>query len=454
MESYRSINPYTEEEFFSYELHSKDEVELKLNQAYEEGLLNGSANLEKRVEAILNVAQYLASRKMDFAESISLEMGKVLREAASEIEKCIWLCKYYADNAAEFLKEERLELGEDIAIRRYEPLGVLLGVMPWNFPFWQVFRFAIPAILAGNRIIVKHAPNCPHSAELIEEAFHFALEESFYQNVRLTHVQVAHLLNDPRIKALSLTGSTRAGKEVAQIAAKNLKPQVLELGGSNAFLLLEDADPSKAAKLAARARLLNAGQSCIAAKRFIVPKDLLPYFREALITEFKKFLLGDPLDPKTDIGPLARPDLAQKVEEQIQQSIAQGAKLWLGGKRERNFIEPSILEISTSDNTAFQDEVFGPVAVIIAYESLEEAIELSNISSFGLGISLIGNDLDKLLELSNHFEEGAVFINELVKSDPRLPFGGVKDSGYGRELGPEGIRSFTNLKTIYIKRSL
>ena len=370
MESYRSINPYTEEEFFSYELHSKDEVELKLNQAYEEGLLNGSANLEKRVEAILNVAQYLASRKMDFAESISLEMGKVLREAASEIEKCIWLCKYYADNAAEFLKEERLELGEDIAIRRYEPLGVLLGVMPWNFPFWQVFRFAIPAILAGNRIIVKHAPNCPHSAELIEEAFHFALEESFYQNVRLTHVQVAHLLNDPRIKALSLTGSTRAGKEVAQIAAKNLKPQVLELGGSNAFLLLEDADPSKAAKLAARARLLNAGQSCIAAKRFIVPKDLLPYFREALITEFKKFLLGDPLDPKTDIGPLARPDLAQKVEEQIQQSIAQGAKLWLGGKRERNFIEPSILEISTSDNTAFQDEVFGPVAVIIAYESL------------------------------------------------------------------------------------
>lgn len=454
MESYRSINPYTEEEFFSYELHSKDEVELKLNQAYEEGLLNGSANLEKRVEAILNVAEYLASRKMDFAESISLEMGKVLREAASEIEKCIWLCKYYADNAAEFLKEERLELGEDIAIRRYEPLGVLLGVMPWNFPFWQVFRFAIPAILAGNRIIVKHAPNCPHSAELIEEAFHFALEESFYQNVRLTHVQVAHLLNDPRIKALSLTGSTRAGKEVAQIAAKNLKPQVLELGGSNAFLLLEDADPSKAAKLAARARLLNAGQSCIAAKRFIVPKDLLPYFREALITEFKKFLLGDPLDPKTDIGPLARPDLAQKVEEQIQQSIAQGAKLWLGGKRERNFIEPSILEISTSDNTAFQDEVFGPVAVIIAYESLEEAIELSNISSFGLGISLIGNDLDKLLELSNHFEEGAVFINELVKSDPRLPFGGVKDSGYGRELGPEGIRSFTNLKTIYIKRSL
>lgn len=454
MESYRSINPYTEEEFFSYELHSKDEVELKLNQAYEEGLLNGSANLEKRVEAILNVAQYLASRKMDFAESISLEMGKVLREAASEIEKCIWLCKYYADNAAEFLKEERLELGEDIAIRRYEPLGVLLGVMPWNFPFWQVFRFAIPAILAGNRIIVKHAPNCPHSAELIEEAFHFALEESFYQNVRLTHVQVAHLLNDPRIKALSLTGSTRAGKEVAQIAAKNLKPQVLELGGSNAFLLLEDADPSKAAKLAARARLLNAGQSCIAAKRFIVPKDLLPYFREALITEFKKFLLGDPLDPKTDIGPLARPDLAQKVEEQIQQSIAQGAKLWLGGKRERNFIEPSILEISTSDNTAFQEEVFGPVAVIIAYESLEEAIELSNISSFGLGISLIGNDLDKLLELSNHFEEGAVFINELVKSDPRLPFGGVKDSGYGRELGPEGIRSFTNLKTIYIKRSL
>lgn len=455
MEYYKSIDPYREETIAVQAVDSDELLEEKLSFANQLNFNSADYSFEKRLAAIQSLESLLKDRRDHLARDISREMGKPLKEALAEIDKCAWLCSYYHDEAPKILVDQQLDLGEATAIRRYEPLGSILGIMPWNFPFWQVFRFAVPAILAGNKVLLKHAPICVLSAKALQALFNDSgLPQGAYQAVYWTNEQVANALEDPRVHGLSLTGSTRAGKAVAEKAASCLKPQLLELGGSNAFILHESALVEKAAALAGVARLLNAGQSCIAAKRFLVPEKMVEDFTEALIAVFEQYKLGDPLEEGTSIGPLARRDLKEQAEIQVERSLAMGAHLAFGCTGEGNFVEPTILTNISTDMPVFKEEVFAPVASIIGYSDFEEAIALSNASAYGLGVSLIGEDVDFLLAQASRFEEGAVFINELVKSDPRLPFGGVKSSGYGRELGPEGLISFTNLKTIYRKDSL
>ncbi len=465
MVRFESINPFNQEILARFEEDAPELLESKLERAGELTAPNVYP-FQERLNTLPNLSDLLRQKRDKMARNISLEMGKPIVEARAEIEKCAWLCDYYYEQAECFLRDVELDLNPDIAIRRYEPLGVVLGIMPWNFPYWQVFRFAIPAILAGNSVLLKHAPNCQICAEDIEDLFASAgFRQGLYRNIRLNNERIADLIADPRIKGLSLTGSEIAGKAVASEAGNALKPVVLELGGSNAFILHESADVQKAAKLARAARLMNAGQSCIAAKRFLVPRAMVDEFSSALEKEFRSIILGNPLDENTQLGPLARMDLKEKALSQLEESIRQGAISQYGpseaseasqaneaGKAgEGLFIQPTILREVNPEMPVFQEEVFAPIASICAYDHWEEAIAISNASKYGLGVSLIGEDWEFLLNQASLFEEGAVFINELVKSDPRLPFGGVKQSGCGRELGPEGIRSFTNLKTIYRK---
>lgn len=448
MDSYKSINPYTGKLLGEFPLHSNKELEGLLNRA----LHSSALSLVERLEKIKTLAAGLKEKRRVVAEKMSQEIGKPIREALAEVDKCVWLCNYYLEHSEGILKEEELDLGEARATRSYSPLGIILGIMPWNFPFWQVFRFAIPAFIAGNRILLKHAPNCPISAQAIEDLWREAgIKEGFYQNLRLNNTQTAALIADRRVRGVSLTGSEKAGRAVASAAGKALIPSLLELGGSNAFILHPSAQVEKAAKLASAARLLNAGQSCIAAKRFLVPVALEEDFLRSLKEHFQSYKAGNPLDPNTQIGPLARKDLAEKAKDQIERSTQEGGELILGGAQQACFIEPSIVKVHDRNSPLMQEEVFAPIAAVMSYESWDEAVELSNASDFGLGVSLIGEDQDFLLSQVERFSESAVFINELVKSDPRLPFGGIKKSGYGRELGPEGLRAFTNLKTIYIK---
>jgi len=452
MAIYKSINPYNQELIGEFPEDSPAELETKLAAAHALSPLEERYSFPIRRKAVQKLASLLRERKTELADHICDEMGKVLKEAEAEVEKCAWLCDYYYEKSPEFLADQKLDLGDAQAIRRYEALGVILGIMPWNFPLWQVFRFAVPAILAGNRVLLKHAPNCNLSADDLQNLFDDAgLPAAAYSAVRLSNETVAELLKDARIKGVSLTGSEKAGRTVAEIAGRELKPQVLELGGSNAFILHSSAHVKDAAQLASSARLLNAGQSCIAAKRFLVHESLYAGFIQALKAVFSTYSIGDPKASSTSIGPLARPDLKANALRQIEESLAQGAKLELGGKGEGNLLEPTILSGVNREMTVFKEEVFAPIASILSYSDFDEAIAISNGSRYGLGLSLIGEDRDFLLSQASRFEEGAVFINDLVKSDPRLPFGGVKNSGYGRELGPEGIHSFCNLKTIYLK---
>lgn len=449
MGNYYSKNPFNQNLIAEFDLDSPHSLESKV--------LNASTykplKLNNRINKVLALAAKLQENQKSLAQNISLEVGKPLKESRAEIDKCIKLCHYYADSAEEILKTEELDIDGSKAYRSYEPLGIVLGIMPWNFPFWQVFRFAVPTILAGNSVLLKHAPNCQLCAESILEAFNLAgFSNSAYQNIRLENEAIATLIADERIQAISLTGSTKAGKEVAQKAAFSLKPQVLELGGSNAFILHHSASVSKAAALAAQARLMNAGQSCIAAKRFLVPRTMELAFLEALKEEFSSFKMGDPMLEETDLGPMARMDLKEKALLQMLESMELGAKLVLGGGGEGLFLEATILSEVKPNMPVFKEEVFAPIAAVCLYDTWEDAIALSNNSSFGLGVSLIGDDEAFLMDQASYFKEGAVFINDLVKSDPRLPFGGIKQSGYGRELGPEGLRAFTNLKTIYNRK--
>lgn len=454
MVNYSSRDPYRDVLIRDFDLDHRQALEDKLKHAQSISFLKDAYKLESRLGYLQELIRVLEHSKLDCAEIISREVGKPIKEARGEVEKCIWLCHYYLDHAREFLEDQSLDLGEALAIRRYEPLGLVLGIMPWNFPFWQVFRFAVPAILAGNRALLKHAPNCQLSAEKIIDSFKEAgFPLGTLQNIRLDNDQVAKLIARPEIKGLSLTGSEAAGRAVAKKAAEALKPQVLELGGSNAFILHKSADLKKAVQLAAQARLMNAGQSCIAAKRFLVPENLAPDFIEALRVEFQKFNIGNPLEEGTKIGPLARKDLKEKALEQMREALDKGAQIICGGDGPDLFIKATILTGVKADMKVFKEEVFAPIASVMTYTHWEEAIAISNKSDYGLGVSLIGEETEFLLGESPKFEEGAVFINDLVKSDPRLPFGGLKNSGYGRELGPEGLRAFTNLKTIYLAKN-
>ena len=422
----------------------------RANQLFQKNKINFQ---NRPIDKIRKVGKVLLARKQEFAEIITGEMGKPVYESIAEIEKSALNCDFYAEHCEEFLKDRKYTTDRFDALVRYEPLGVILGIMPWNFPFWQVFRFAVPTILAGNTVVVKHASNVPKSAQLIEDIFREAgFEDGTYTNLNLDSKDVEIVLDHDYIKAVSLTGSEKAGSSVAAIAGRNIKKSVLELGGSNAFIILNDADLDLILDKAINARYRNAGQSCIAAKRFLVQDGIYDEFLHRFTEKVKALKMGDPFDSDTEIGPLARIDLAEDLEKQVDESVKMGAKILCGGNRKEAFYEPTVVTEVTSEMPVFKEETFGPVAVVVKVKSFDEALELSNQSKFGLGVSICTKQVEKYAEKAHLFEEGAVFFNQLVRSDPKLPFGGVKKSGYGRELSSDGIHEFVNTKTIVFSK--
>ena len=399
------------------------------------------------------VAGSLRFNLNEFAEAITSEMGKPVKESRAELEKCAWVCEYYAKNARLFLATETIDTDAYKSYVYYEPLGPILGIMPWNFPFWQVFRFCIPTLMAGNTVLLKHASGmqiCAHHIEKIFETSGFP--EGVFRNLVIGSERVENIIKHESIKAVSLTGSETAGQKVAAAAGSEIKKTLLELGGSNAFVVLEDADIKKAVQIGVKARFQNAGQSCIAAKRFIVHRKVSDEFIALFLQEIKKLKSGDPLKEDTDLGPLASIQQAEMVEYQVRRSVDMGANLLIGAIRDKAFFQPTVLTNVSPGMPVFDEEVFGPVAPVTIAENTAEAIALANATDFGLGVSLFTSDLKKAGDLIHEFEDGAVFINALVKSDPRLPFGGTKRSGYGRELAEAGIREFVNIKTVYFNQ--
>ena len=410
-------------------------------------------SISERVTFLKNLQHILLKNKEIYAHLITTEMHKPIKQALAEMEKCALLCDYYLGKAELFLEPKKINTDNTESYVNYEPLGVILGVMPWNFPFWQVFRFAVPTLTAGNTVVVKHASNVPKCAAVIQTIFEEAgFPKGCYQNLPISSTEVAKIIANPIIKAVSLTGSEQAGIAVATEAGKHLKKCVLELGGNNAFIILEDANLEKAIATAVNARMQNAGQSCIAAKRFLVHESIHDNFVVQFKNAVEKLKKGDPMDMETQIGPLARVDLAEELEIQVKKSIEMGAKLRLGGNRKEAFFEPTILTKVTPEMPVFKEETFGPVAAITSFKTLDEAISLSNQSDFGLGVSIFTENINFIKTKISTFNEGAVFVNEMVKSDPRLPFGGIKKSGYGRELAEDGIKEFVNVKTVVINK--
>jgi succinate-semialdehyde dehydrogenase/glutarate-semialdehyde dehydrogenase len=386
---------------------------------------------------------------------MTLEMGKTLKSAIAEVEKCANLCRFYAENAPMFLADTIAKTDASRTLIRYQPLGIILAVMPWNFPFWQVFRFAVPSLMAGNVGLLKHASNVPQCASAIAEIFHAAgFPEGAFQTLLIGADRVAGLMADRRIKAATLTGSEAAGQSLAAIAGHHLKKVVLELGGSDPFIVLKSADLEQAVNTAVTARVMNNGQTCIAAKRFIIEEAIADQFLEKFVAKFKALKIGDPMLPDTDVGPLATPQILQELESLVKETTDLGAKLLYGGYRlmeKGNFYAPTILADIPLGSPPYYAEFFGPVASVFRVQNLDEAIALANSTDFGLGASIWTNDDDEIEQAIDQIEAGAIFVNGMVKSDPRVPFGGIKRSGFGRELGVEGIREFVNIKTIWIK---
>ena len=448
-----SVNPYTRKEIYEFKELNKSELESKIKASHETFQSWQETTFEVRSKLMLKAADVLKENSKKYAEIITSEMGKPISQAIAEVEKCSWVCKYYADNAKQQLADETIETDAYRSYVAYEPLGVILAVMPWNYPFWQVFRFAVPNLMAGNVGILKHASNVMKSAEMIQEVFEIAgFPEGCFQNLIIGSDKIESVIGNPLVKAVTLTGSKPAGASVASIAGNQIKKTVLELGGSNALIVMKDADLGKTVETCVQARFQNTGQSCIAGKRLLVHEAIVDDFVEKFSTKVRELKSGDPTDEDTYIGVLAREDLAEDLEKQVQDSVKMGAEIVLGGKRDGTYFEPTILTEVTPDMPVFQEETFGPAIGITVFKDVEEAIALSNNSDFGLGVSIFTEDMHKVEKLIPRFEEGAVFVNELVKSDPRLPFGGIKISGYGRELSTHGIREFVNKKTVYIKK--
>jgi succinate-semialdehyde dehydrogenase/glutarate-semialdehyde dehydrogenase len=399
-------------------------------------------------------AVILREDKEALAQLMTLEMGKIISEARAEIEKCAWVCEYYAEKAEAFLADEVVETNASRSFVSYAPIGIVLAVMPWNFPFWQVFRFAAPALMAGNAAVLKHASNVPGCALAIEEIFIKAgFPLNLFRTLMISSSQVESVINNPHIRAVTLTGSEAAGMQVASIAGRALKKTVLELGGSDPYIVLDDANIEKCVATAVNARMINNGQSCIAAKRFIVVESRLEEFETRKTKIMSTLTPGDPFLPDTQVGPLAREDLRDELHDQIKASLDAGARLLLGGKSVSGpgyFYEPTVVTNVKRGMSLYHEETFGPVSAIIPVKNADEAIEVANDSEFGLGGSLWTNDLAQGEKLARQVESGAVFVNGMTVSDPRLPFGGIKRSGYGRELSHFGIREFTNIKSIWI----
>jgi len=435
-------------------------VEEKLNRAAKTFHEYRRTAFSERTAMMQRAATILESEKKSFARMMTLEMGKPINAAAQEAEKCAWVCRHYADNAERHLADEAVETNATKSYIRFQPLGVVLAVMPWNFPFWQVFRFAAPALMAGNVGLLKHASNVPQSALAIEEIFRRAgFPEGSFQTLLIGSETVQKVLEDPRVAAATLTGSEPAGRSVASICGKQIKKTVLELGGSDPFIVMPSADFETALSTAVKARTINNGQSCIAAKRFIVHQQIYDEFEKRFVEAMKKLRVGDPMDERTDIGPLATEQILKDLEEQVKTSVAAGAKILTGAERfefkdelaRGNFYKPTVLADIPKDAPAYRDELFGPVASLFRVSGIDEAIELANATTFGLGSAAWTNEAEESARFIDEIETGCVFINGMVASDPRLPFGGVKHSGYGRELSYFGIREFVNIKTVWIK---
>lgn len=409
-------------------------------------------SLNERISALKDIRKKLLENKHDYAHAITTDMNKPIKLAIAEVEKCAYLCDYYIENAAKFLENQEVKTGWNKSYITFRPLGVLLGVMPWNFPFWQVFRFVVPSLLTGNVFVVKHASNVPLSAKALEDVFTIdTIDFPIYKDLSIKSSEVAHVIANPIIKAVSLTGSEHAGRSVAETAGKHLKKCVLELGGSNAFIVLNDADLDYAAEKAVSARMQNAGQSCIASKRFLIHEEVYSEFVELFKQKLSTLITGDKYNETVTFGAMAREDLAVELENQLQKSIAKGATIIAGGKRNGAFFEPTIVTNVSVDMPVFNEETFGPLAAIMPFKTIDEAIELSNKSNFGLGASIFTDNPQQLNNYLHLFDEGALFINEMVISDPHLPFGGIKNSGYGRELSHFALYEFANIQTVVVK---
>jgi succinate-semialdehyde dehydrogenase/glutarate-semialdehyde dehydrogenase len=453
-EPIESINPATEEVLKRFIPDTEEKVEQALTLASTAFLDWRKRSFSERAGLMRQAAGRLRQRKPHFAGIITAEMGKPLVEAEAEIEKCAWGCEYYADNAEKFLRDEPRSSSASESYIQFTPLGTILAIMPWNFPFWQVLRFAAPALMAGNTGILKHASNVPQCALAVDELFRESgFPAGVFQSLLISSSSVARVIDDPRIAAVTLTGSEAAGSKVASQAGRAFKKTVLELGGSDPFIVLEDADLEAAVRIGVRARYQNTGQSCIAAKRFIVAEKIFDEFQDRFVAAVKELKIGDPTDRTTQIGPLARKDLIGSLERQVRDSVSQGARLLTGGKPRSGtgyFFEPAVLTNVASSMPASCEEVFGPVAALLRARDAAEAIRIANSSPYGLGSNLWTRDLDQARRLAREIEAGQVFINGMVASDPRLPFGGVKRSGYGRELSEFGIREFVNIQTVWI----
>jgi succinate-semialdehyde dehydrogenase / glutarate-semialdehyde dehydrogenase len=450
-----TVNPATGETIKTFTPLTAEEIEVKLELAQSSFLAYRTTTMTDRRQWLIKVADILEADQVQWGKIMTLEMGKPLNSAIAEAKKCAWVCRYYAENAESFLQDVTATTDASQSYVTYQPLGAILAVMPWNFPFWQVFRFAAPALMAGNVGLLKHASNVPQCALAIEEIFRRGgFPEGVFQSLLIGASQVADIMADDRIKAGTLTGSEPAGASLASVAGKNIKKVVLELGGSDPFIVCEDADLDEAVNVAVTARMLNNGQSCIAAKRFILLESIADQFEAKLTEKFKALKIGDPFAEDTDIGPLATPAILQDIDRQVKKSVAMGAKIAIGGQpldQVGNYYPPTILKDIPVDSPAYQEEFFGPVALLFRVQTLDEAIKLANDTPLGLGASAWTNDPIQGDRLIKELEAGAVFINGMVKSDPRLPFGGIKHSGFGRELGIQGIHEFVNIKTVWIK---
>ena len=450
-----TINPATGETVKVFEALTPPQIEQALALAQQTFEQYRHTTFEQRSQWLHAAAQILEAEEETFAKMMTLEMGKPLQAAIGEVKKCAAVCRFYADHAAEFLADVPVQTDASLSLVRYQPIGAVLAVMPWNFPFWQVFRFAAPALMAGNVGLLKHASNVPQCALAIESILHRAgFPKGAFQTLLIGADQVADLVMDDRIKAATLTGSEPAGASLSAIAGKQIKKVVLELGGSDPFIVLASADLEAAITTAVTARMLNSGQSCIAAKRFIVADTLYDEFETRLVEKYQALKVGDPMLPDTDIGPLATPGILKDLDQQVQTATQQGARVLIGGKPlggAGNFYPPTILTEIPVDSSTAQEELFGPVAMLFRVANLGEAIQLANSTSFGLGASAWTTDQAEQDRLTHELEAGSVFINSMVKSDPRLPFGGIKRSGFGRELSIQGIHEFVNIKTVWVK---
>ncbi len=450
----RAINPATNELIKEYKEHTDSEVKEIVEAAHNAYLSWRDLSFAEKSKLMHKAAEVLHKNIDKYAKLITIEMGKVIKESRAEVEKCARVCEYYADNTEEFLADEIIETDASKSMAVFQPIGAVLAVMPWNFPFWQVFRFAAPALMAGNVGVLKHASNVPGCALAIEEVFKEAgFPDNAFRTMLISAGKVEAVIKNPLVKAVTLTGSEPAGMQVASTAGYELKKTVLELGGSDPYVVLEDADIPACVKTSVTARMINAGQSCIAAKRFIVVESKVKEFEDQQVAIMKSLKMGDTLSEDTQVGAMARMDLLEELDQQVRDSIKMGAKLLCGGKKADGpgaFYMPTVLTNVKKGMPAYEQETFGPVSAIIAVKDEEEAIKVANDSEFGLGGSVWSKDVKRGERVARRIESGAVFVNGMTKSDPRLPFGGVKRSGYGRELSHYGIKEFVNIKTIWI----